>query len=103
MNRTHILAALLLTIALAGCQRDEQLTLDQWKAAHPWCDNELDVTQLRPADQANGVRVLVYQDALPSIHPVTGHYEREHGLHLLRVRDGIVIARRWYAGNSFAE
>lgn len=94
-----LIAACLL---FAGCQRSEHLTLDDWKQSHPWCD-PIDVTHMKPADQAAGLTVLVATDAIPHIHPVTGHYEREHGLHILRVRDGIVVDRRWRIGNSFAD
>lgn len=84
-------ALILLSLLLIGCG---DYTRADFKRHHPWSMEGL--VDVPTADNGH-VATYVYPDALPSIHPVTGHYAREHGVHILKVRaaDDMVIERRW--------
>lgn len=87
-----ITIALITLAALTGC--GQSLTRSEWEKNHPWCKP---IAEIKGAP-GEPTRV-VYPDRLPSLTPSadgrTAIYSVTDGVHILHIRDGIVVAREW--------
>lgn len=88
--------ALLCLFVLVGC--GQPYSRAEFEADHPK-DQGIDITDAMPTDKAAGLVVMVYPGMRSQIDPVTGAYELEHGIRVVKYRDGIVVSNRWQRHN----